>query len=120
MARAEHLGTIESYLKDYAKRISNNIAAALVVYTLLLIFITTPAMDSGASMWPFLFLVLLVAGIIPYFRKIDKRWQALESSEVRSDDLVSLFAFDRIKLWALTLLIPLGLTVFCKLSSFAV
>jgi uncharacterized membrane protein len=118
MAKAEHVGHIGSYRKNYAKRISNNIAAALVVYTLLLIFIATPAMDSGASMWPFLILVLLVAAVIPYFRKIDRRWQALDASG--ASNLVSLFAFDRIKLWVLTLAIPLGLTVFCKLSSFAV
>jgi fatty acid desaturase len=121
MVRAERVGHIIcSYRKNYAKRISNNIAAALVVYTLLLIFIATPAMDSGASIWPFFFLVLLVVAVIPFFRNMDKRWQALDRSEVSSEDLEGRFAFDRIKLWTLTLAIPIALTVFCKLSSFAV
>ncbi len=119
MARAERVGAIDSYCRNYTKRISNNIAAALVVYTLLLIFISIPAIDAGASMWPFMFLALLVAGIIPLFRKIDRRWRALASGKVIGVDLERLFFVDRIKLWGLALLIPAGLTLFCKISSFA-
>lgn len=119
MAKAKHIGRIICGT-DYAKRINTHIAIALVVYTLLLIFIAMPALDSGASIIPFFMLVVLVMAIIPYFRSLDRRWQAYMNDNRVFDGLQSRFTKDRVKLWAATLAIPLGLTLFCKISSFSV
>ena len=63
MARAEH-ATIRLQ-KSYSKRMSDHVAFALVAYTLALIFLVTPRMESdGTSIFPYFLLVILVAAVI--------------------------------------------------------
>ena len=98
--------------KSYAKRISDHVAVALVVYTLAQIFITSPAMESkGTSILPYFMLVVFVAMVIPSCRSMEHRWQALETSELGHDGLERRFTFDRIKLWAAAIIIPIILSV---------
>jgi cell division protein FtsW (lipid II flippase) len=98
--------------KSYAKRISDHVAVALVVYTLMLIFVTSPAMHSeGTSILPYFALVAFVAMVIPACRNMERRWQALEKGELGEGVLESRFNADRIKLWAAALLIPVLLSV---------
>ncbi|MBP7951994.1 MAG: hypothetical protein KAZ17_00765, partial [Sphingorhabdus sp.] len=62
---------------------SDHVAMALVVYTLLLIFLVTPAIETkGLSIVPYFLLILLVAAIIPVFRRLDRRWTMLDGSEL--------------------------------------
>lgn len=111
MARAEH-ATHSRMHKSYAKRISDHVAVALVVYTLMLIFITSPAMESkGTSILPYFMLVIFVAMVIPACRKLERRWQALEASELGEGGLETRFGVDRVKLWAAAILIPIALSV---------
>lgn len=98
--------------KSFAKRISDHVAVALVVYTLALIFITSPAMKSeGTSILPYFALVLFVAMVIPACRNMERRWQVLEKSEVNEASLEGRFKADRIKLWVAALGIPVLLYV---------
>jgi uncharacterized paraquat-inducible protein A len=79
MAKAEHATHGRGH-KSYAKRISDHVAVALVVYTLALIFITSPAMHSeGTSILPYFMLVVFVALVIPSCHNMEKRWQKLEN-----------------------------------------
>lgn len=111
MARAEH-ATHARVHKSYAKRISDHVAVALVVYTLMLIFLTSPAMESdGTSILPYFMLVIFVAMVIPACRNLERRWQKLEAGELSEDSLESRFAMDRVKLWVATLGIPVILAV---------
>jgi cell division protein FtsW (lipid II flippase) len=98
--------------KSYAKRISDHVAVALVVYTLALIFITSPAMSSeGTSILPYFMLVVFVAMVIPACRNMERRWQALEKGELNEAGLEGRFNTDRFKLWVAALGIPVLLYV---------
>lgn len=111
MAKAEHAGRSRAH-KSYAKRISDHVAIALVIYTLALIFVTSPAMHSeGTSILPYFMLVVFVAMVIPSCRNMERRWQTLETSEMGASDLESRFTADRIKLWVAALGIPVVLAV---------
>lgn len=111
MARAQHAAHMRSH-KSYAKRISDNVAAALVVYTMMLIFVTSPAMESrGTSIFPYFMLVVFVAMVIPACRGMERRWQALEASGLGDSGLHTRFNIDRVKLWAAAIIIPVILAV---------
>jgi cell division protein FtsW (lipid II flippase) len=98
--------------KSYAKRISDHVAVALVVYTLALIFITSPAMSSeGTSILPYFMLVVFVAMVIPACRNMERRWQEFEKSGAGDSALEGRFNADRIKLWFAALGIPVLLYV---------
>jgi hypothetical protein len=98
--------------KSYAKRISDHVAVALVVYTLALIFITSPAMESdGTSILPYFMLVLFVAMVIPACRKFEQRWEALDNSELGHDSLATRFTVDRAQIWIGAIAIPAILAI---------
>ena len=98
--------------KSYAKRISDHVAVALVVYTLMLIFVTSPAMESdGTSILPYFMLVVFVAMVIPACRNMERRWKALEANGRSDANLETKFGMDRLKLWVAALLIPVLLAV---------
>lgn len=110
MAKAEeaHLRTY----KSYSKRMSDHVAIALVVYTLALIFLVTPTIESsGTSIFPYFVLVLLVAAVIPLCRNLERRWQALDANAHRGDGLESQYFADRLKLWVAAVAIPGALAV---------
>jgi hypothetical protein len=102
--------------KGYDKRISDHVAIALVIYTLLLIFVVAPTIEgAGAAIWPYFFLVVLVAAVIPPFRSIDTRWQTLAHSELSRAGLETRFAIDRLKLWIIAIGVPFGLAAICRM-----
>jgi hypothetical protein len=117
MARAKQAGNMRAH-KGYAKRMSDNIAFALITYTLMLIFVVTPSMESkGTSILPYFLLVLLVAAVIPSCRRFEHRWKVLEDSELGSGGLETRFTFDRIKLWVGAIGIPLLLAAMFRTIS---
>jgi hypothetical protein len=106
-ANAMHAEHAKPY-RSYAKRMSDHVAYALVVYTLMLIFVVTPSMESdGASILPYFILVVFVGMVIPACRGLEKRWQRLQVSELGQDNLNSRYSFDRIKLWVAAIGIPI-------------
>jgi hypothetical protein len=110
MARAEQATHSRAH-KSYAKRISDHVAVALVVYTLALIFITSPAMKSeGTSILPYFALVGFVAMVIPACRNMERRWQEMEKGGTEGN-LDTRFTADRIKLWGAAIGIPILLAV---------
>jgi hypothetical protein len=105
--------------KGYAKRISDHIAMALIVYTLMLIFIVTPSLAHGMRIWPYFLLIVMVAAVIPFFRGVDHRWAALENSELSDSGLKTRFNLDKVKLWMVAVGIPLILAGICRTVSAA-
>lgn len=108
--------------KDFTKAMSDHVAFALVVYTLMLIFLVTPAIETkGISIFPYFLLVLLVGGIVSVFRRFEKRWTDrteenglpvnAETAEAMDDRMRRRFATDRVVLWVITLVIPILLSV---------
>jgi hypothetical protein len=110
MAKAEE-AQLRSY-KSYSKRMSDHVAFALVVYTLMLIFLVTPTIESGGtSIFPYFVLVLFVGAVIPLCRNMERRWQALDAATYNGDGLQTQFTADRFKLWIAALAIPAILAV---------
>ncbi|MFC4291396.1 hypothetical protein ACFOWX_03100 [Sphingorhabdus arenilitoris] len=118
MARARSAGPMRGRSgrlgKGFAKRMSDNVAIALVVYTLMLIFIVTPSIETeGVSIFPYFLLVILVGGAIPVLRRFEHRWALLDDSELSDSGLKHRFAMDRTKLWILAIGVPFLLSIAC-------
>ncbi|EAQ28296.1 hypothetical protein NAP1_11893 [Erythrobacter sp. NAP1] len=101
--------------RDWRKSMSDHVAWALLVYTGLQIFMTVKAMSEGLpSIVPYLALVILVAGIIPACRWFERRWTGLSDAEAADESYAAAFKRDVIGLWALAILLPVGLTALFK------
>jgi hypothetical protein len=112
MARAEH-ATLRIQ-KSYSKRMSDHVAFALVFYTLALIFLVTPRMESdGTSIFPYFLLVLLVAAVIAPCRNLERRWQALQATDNGDGSLDRRFNLDRAKLWIAAFALPAVFALLC-------
>jgi hypothetical protein len=114
MAKAMHESSMRGH-KSFAKRMSDNVAVSLVIYTLMLIFVVTPSVETtGMSIFPYFLLVLLVGGIIPFFRRYEKRWAMLDESELSENSLRTRFNMDRAILWVVAIGVPFLLAVICR------
>jgi len=89
------------------KKMSNNCAGALLVYTLMQIFFVLRFIKTeGMTIAPYFGLVLLVAVIIPFCRKYEKRWENMASMGLTPESLAARFRKDQIILWVLALGLP--------------
>lgn len=114
MARAEH-ATIRVH-KSYSKRMSDHVAFALVAYTLALIFLVTPRMESdGTSIFPYFLLVILVAAVISPCRNLERRWQALQATDNGDGSLDGRYKADRAKLWLAAIALPVVFALICHM-----
>jgi hypothetical protein len=97
--------------RDWRKRMSDNIAYALLVYTGLQIFVTMGALKaSGPSMLPYLALCILVIGIIPACRLFERRWNRLSDAQAADPALAKYYRRDRALLWVLAIGLPFLIT----------
>ena len=89
------------------KKMSNNCAAALLVYTMMQIFFVLSFIETkGMSIAPYFGLVLLVAVIIPFCRKFEKRWVDMAGSGLTEQSIAAKFRSDQIVLWLLAFGLP--------------
>ena len=96
---------------DWRKKMSDNVAYALLTYTGLQIFVTMGQLKNGSgSILPYFALIVLVAAIIPGCRMFEKRWEGLSSSEAANPELRDRFRRDQIVLWICAIALPLALT----------
>ena len=96
---------------DWTRRMSDHIAAALLVYTALHIIVTMQAIKGeGGSILPYFGLVLLVGAIIPGCRLFEKRWERLAASGESDEQLRSLFIRDAVYLWVAAIGLPFAVT----------
>ena len=112
-AEAAPVASREAHPKplDWRKRMSDNIAYALLVYTGLQIFVTMGALKThGASLLPYLALVILVGAIIPSCRRFERRWNRLTPVQAADPALAHYYRRDRALLWALALGLPFLIT----------
>lgn len=101
---------------DWRRKMSDNIAYALLVYTGLQIFVTMGALKSeGASLLPYLALIVLVGAIIPACRRFERRWNRLTEDQAHDPAMTSYFRRDRLALWLLAIGLPFALTGLFKL-----
>jgi hypothetical protein len=96
---------------DWRRKMSDNVAYALLVYTGLQIFVTMGALKNGSgSILPYLALIVLVAAIIPGCRMFEKRWDVLSDGQAANPELRGRFRRDRVVLWLCAIGLPLALT----------
>lgn len=114
MTRAlqEHNGEARPVQREWRKRMSDNIAYALLVYTGLQIFMTMSAIKGVAkgSILPYLSLIVLVAAIIPACRRFERRWEALDEEHASDPQLRPVYRRDQALLWLLAIGLPFALT----------
>lgn len=112
-AKSEALAT--ERVRDCRKAMSDHVAAALLVYTALQIFVTVKALAEGSSgLLPYLALVVLVAGIIPVCRWFEKRWASLDDAQAIDPCFAPEYRRDVMTLWALAIGMPFALTLMFK------
>lgn len=114
-----HVGGLDSDLPargiDWRRKMSDNIAYALLAYTGLQIFVTMGALRSdGASLLPYLALVVLVIAIIPACRRFEHRWNRLTDEQASDPALGPFYRRDRLALWLLAIGLPFALTALFK------
>ncbi len=106
---------------DWRKRMSDNIAYALLVYTGLQIFVTMGALHGeGGSILPYFALVLLVAAIIPACRRFERRWARLSDGQAADPEFASFYRRDQRWLWAMAVGLPFVVTALFKLLALAI
>ncbi len=92
---------------DWRKGMSDNIAYALLVYTALQIGLTMGVLRAqGASVLPYLALVILVGAIIPSCRRFERRWRDLDALRAADPALAPRYRRDQLGLWALAIGLP--------------
>lgn len=117
MARAEQAQNIRTR-KSFAKRMSDHVAIALVVYTMMLIFVTSPRMHFGdMSIIPYFMLVVFVGCAIPFCKRLENKWAAIESYGADASEHGNRFGADLFFLWAGTFLVPIALAFMAAMLS---
>ncbi len=92
---------------DWRKAMSDTIARALLVYAVLQIFLTmSTASAGGSTLLPYLTLGLLVAGVIPASRIMERRWERLTDLEAADPGRARAFRRDRWLVWLVALGLP--------------
>ena len=96
---------------DWRRKMSDNVAYALLVYTGLQICVTMGTLKNGSgSILPYFALIMLVAAIIPGCRMFERRWSSLSNSEAANPELKDRFRRDQILLWLCAIGLPFALT----------
>ncbi len=105
---------------DWRKKMSDNVAYALLIYTGLQIWVTMGTLKNGSgSILPYFALIVLVAAIIPGCRMFEKRWDSLSDSEAANPELRDRFRRDQIVLWLCAIGLPFALTgLFLGIAAF--
>lgn len=95
---------------DWRKRMSNTLAHTLLVCTMLLVLVTMKAIGGDtASFLPLIALIAQVAGIIPLFRRFERRWVDLDDAAAADPALRGAYQRDRLALWLLAIGLPFAL-----------
>jgi hypothetical protein len=105
---------------DWRKRMSDNIAYALLVYTGLQIWVTVHALKSGSSsLLPYLALIVLVVAIIPACRAFESRWMGISDEAAADPAYKPAYRRDQFLLWGLAIGLPFALTGLFRLLAAA-
>ncbi len=106
-----HAHTIGGRKLDWRRRMSDNIAYALLVYTALQIWVTVHALKTGSgSMLPYLALIVLVAAIIPACRMFEARWMGISDEAAADPEYSRAYRRDQGVLWLIAIGLPFVLT----------
>lgn len=106
--------------RDWRRRMSDNIAYALLTYTGLQIFVTVTSLKAqSGSILPYLALVILIGAIIPSCRHCERRWNRLTDEQAHDPAFAPRFRHDRLVLWLLAIGLPFAFTGLFRLLAMA-
>ena len=106
---------------DWRKKISDHVAWGLLVYTGLHIFVTMGVLNTGqGSILPYFSLIVLVGGIIPACRWLEKKWEVIGDDAAADPALAPRFRKHVALIWVAAIGLPCLLTaLFTALLSLA-
>lgn len=91
------------------RRMSNNLAGALVLFTGIQICVISGVVATGATTLLYhLGIAVLIAAIVPAARNMERRWEMLTQSDLFGQGLAARFRVDQLKLWGTALFLPLA------------
>lgn len=100
---------------DWRRKMSDQIAYALLVYTALQIFVTIGALEAGGqTLLPYLALVVLMVAIVPACRRFESRWNRLSDTQAKDPALFASYRRDRLALWLMAIGLPFAITALLK------
>ncbi|KKW94170.1 hypothetical protein YP76_03950 [Sphingobium chungbukense] len=85
----------------YARRMSSHLAAALVVFCLLQIFIVA---KMGGSLLLHLGIIIAIGGFAIAARGLERRWEMLDQSGLSAHGLAVRFRRDLLQLWSASIM----------------
>jgi hypothetical protein len=95
---------------------SDHVALALLVFTLLqAVVVTRTLAEGGPASLPFVALALLVIAVIPACRMFERRWAGLDDDAARDPARGPAFRREAGLLWTLALALPAALHVAVRL-----
>jgi hypothetical protein len=98
-----------------ARGMSRHASVAMLVFALWQVWLALRFADSaGGGALPWVSLVLLMIGAIPFARHMERRWQRLTQDSFPCPGLVAAYRRDRRRLWLLAISAPviaLGATI---------
>lgn len=100
MASAFDSDTLAPSRTNYAKRVSSHLAAALVIFALLQIFIIA---KTGGSLILHLGIIVAIGGFGMAARALEHRWAMLERGGLPTAGLALRFRRDLIQLWGVSI-----------------
>ncbi len=90
-----------------ARRMTVHIAAAIVVYAALQLWLVLGAVSGGAPrILPYVAVALLLVAVIPTARRIEARWARLSADTLPSRELSQSFRQDARRLWSAAIVLP--------------
>ncbi|NCP11442.1 MAG: hypothetical protein GW859_05730 [Sphingomonadales bacterium] len=90
-----------------ARRMTFNIAAAVLVYAAIQLWLVIGAVSEGASRFlPHVALGIMVLGVIPAARRIERRWARFAETALPSRQLCQSFRNEALRLWCAAIALP--------------
>ena len=103
---------------DWAKKMSNNSALALLVYTMMQIFLVLKTLKpEGMSIAPYFGIVALVVVIIPICRGFERKWESVLAG---APDMAMRFRKDQAILWLAAIGLPFAFIAIIELVNAAI
>jgi hypothetical protein len=109
--KSDAISAREGKVRDWRRRMSDNVAYALWVYTGLQIFMTVAVLKGpGGSILPYLALALLVVAVLPGFRALERRWDRMSDEQAVDPAYEPPYRRDKRLIWGLAVGLPFVMT----------
>ncbi len=96
--------------RGWPRKISDNIAYALLVYTVLQIFVTVKQLkEFSGTLLPYMALVILVLAIIPICLKLERRWAGMSDTAAHDPQYRGAYRRDQLLILAGAIGLPFAI-----------